>query len=796
MVSRGVDRFRLTLRRNIEQGRVTSKGGARTALSSVITPTAQAIRQFMDDTKSKAGPNHTIARLIKYTEPEVLAYLAARALLHNQARRTHRLTAQAEALGAEVEMEEATLRFEAENPALCKKVLADLNSRTGHEGHRVKVMRHVLREHSELGWKLWSTREKVILGTKIIELLVAATGIATLERHTFTRNKETWVLNMSPSFFTWIEQLNDVNELKMPAQLPTVIPPKPWTSPTSGGYWTDVFLNPHRLVRRTSEEHMSLLEGADLSEVYSALNAVQETAWKVDRRTLEVAEALISSGTDLGVLPPMEKEDLPPKPHDIADNAAARKLWKVNAKLAHERNERSGSKRVSALKQVALGREFVDYPAIYFPHSLDFRGRMYPIPVTLSPQESDLARGMLVFAEGKPIVDSRAEGWLAIHGANLWGEDKSALDTRIQWTIENTTNIVDVAAAPLDHLWWTQAEEPFAFLTWCFEWADYMGDTDGTFLSHIPIAMDGTCNGLQHYSAMLRDPVGGAAVNLLPADRPQDIYEEVAKVVRNKLLLHPAGSEEGAMAQQWLSFGIDRKLTKRPVMVLPYGGTQKSCRTYVNDAVTDRIAAGDANPFGEELHKASNWLAAIVWQSIGEVVVAAQGAMGWLRAAARRADNSCRPLVWTAPSGFPVLQAYKHLDVGRVNTTLFGSIVKLSLVSETDELDRRRQVNGVAPNFVHSMDAAALVGTVNYAVNNGVGSYAMVHDSYGTHAADTDMLAACIRHAFVDMYEDHDVLREFGNSVSKMVPDVDLPEVPPFGTLDLKEVLESQFFFA
>jgi len=39
----------------------------------------------------------------------------------------------------------------------------------------------------------------------------------------------------------------------------------------------------------------------------------------------------------------------------------------------------------------------------YFPSNLDFRGRVYPIPPYLHHLGSDLSRGLLTFAEGKPL---------------------------------------------------------------------------------------------------------------------------------------------------------------------------------------------------------------------------------------------------------------------------------------------------------------------------------------------------------------------------------------------------------
>lgn len=46
-----------------------------------------------------------------------------------------------------------------------------------------------------------------------------------------------------------------------------------------------------------------------------------------------------------------------------------------------------------------------------------------------------------------------------------------------------------------------------------------------TYVSHLPVHMDGSCNGLQHYAALGRDEAGGKAVNLLPSDKPQDVYK-------------------------------------------------------------------------------------------------------------------------------------------------------------------------------------------------------------------------------------------------------------------------------
>src|SRR6185436_3208329 len=73
------------------------------------------------------------------------------------------------------------------------------------------------------------------------------------------------------------------------------------------------------------------------------------------------------------------------------------------------------------------------------------------------------------------------------------------------------------------------------FLAACREWKRYR-EQGSDFRSHLPVSMDGTCNGYQHLSAMGRDHIGGSATNLLPSDQPEDIYQEVADHVSIRIM--------------------------------------------------------------------------------------------------------------------------------------------------------------------------------------------------------------------------------------------------------------------
>jgi DNA-directed RNA polymerase len=328
-------------------------------------------------------------------------------------------------------------------------------------------------------------------------------------------------------------------------------------------------------------------------------------------------------------------------------------------------------------------------------------------------------------------------------------------------------------------------------------------------VSNLPVALDGSCNGLQHYSAALRDPVGGAAVNLMPSEKPQDIYGVVAqRVVEHITALKDTSGPEGEHARAWLEFGVDRKITKRPVMTLPYGCTLFTVREFVEQAAREKLEGGKPNPFArvnakgdreDGLFDAAGFLQPIVWEAIGHTVVAARGAMDWLQKVAHVVTQDGLPVVWNTPDGFTVMQAYVDQKSSRVRTHLDGKVVDFRLAQDGNLMDRRRQANGIAPNWVHSMDAAALRVFVNMAGAEGLTAFSLVHDSYGMLAADVPTGAAVLRRAFISLYQDRDALAEFREEMSAYLTDDAMgrvPPVPPSGTLDLSLIEGSLYFFA
>ena len=323
---------------------------------------------------------------------------------------------------------------------------------------------------------------------------------------------------------------------------------------------------------------------------------------------------------------------------------------------------------------------------------------------------------------------------------------------------------------------WGSADKPYQFLAFCFEWSKCDYGRNPHAAGQLPVGLDGSCNGLQHFSAMLRDEVGAAATNLMPCDKPEDIYQQVADVTTKKL----EGLDD-PRADKWLKVGISRKCAKRPVMTLPYGATQQSARTYIMEYVMDNWGKFEL----DESHQweFAKYLTPILWAAISEVVIAARAGMDWLQ------KNVGKDYAkWLTPLDFPVYQYYKRVDATRVFTQLDGTVeVWLRDFNSEGEPNYSNQKNGVAPNFVHSIDSTHMVMTIN---GTELDSYAMIHDDFGTHAGDTEKLFKAIRKSFLLLYKNHNPMKEWAEQM-----DVDVDTLPEEGKYNIADIEKADFFF-
>lgn len=592
------------------------------------------------------------------------------------------------------------------------------------------------------------------------------------EHRTVTRrNRPIKVIRLSDAARTLIEKGHSYRSHLRPRYLPMIVPPYPWEIGSAGGY---VSIRTPLITRPTAGQKEAVRQ-AEASEAiapfYAALNAVSSTPWSINRRVLEVVNALWKQGGNAAHLPPAEEPPLPEHAERRAWNRQANNAWR---QWCHQRSERR-----AFLEKLTVADLMKTRAALYFPHQVDFRGRCYPVPPSLNHQGDDLCRGLLQFAPAREADSPAAKRWLLIHAANCFGVDKLPYAQRIEWVKDHWKQISACAADPLGHDWWMQADKgdkPFQFLAACFAL------TDDESASHLPIQLDGTCNGLQHFSAMGRDPSGGKSVNLVPQDRPADIYAEVASRVARSV---EDDARSGAPEAVLLSGMIDRDLVKQPVMTTVYGVTAVGARGQIALKLGKRVSDE------ESVYRASIYLARLTLAAMRDVCPGAVRIMDWLRGVARTvAIRHHDTVAWTTPLGFPVVQPYRNRRTARIQTVL--QKITVAMDDERARPDIKKQIDGMAPNFVHSIDATHMLATAAACRDENI-AFASVHDSYWSHAADTPLLEAILRRQFVNLHS-RPLLIDLHAQLTDRYKG-DFPPPPEMGCLDIKGVMDSPYFF-
>jgi DNA-directed RNA polymerase len=597
--------------------------------------------------------------------------------------------------------------------------------------------------------------------------------------------KTTARIELTDAANTWLAAHPEIMAfLRAPIHEPTIIRPRPWTSLSGGGYHSTAMT---LLKRQMGKKAQQMVESADLSIVLSGVNAMQNTPYRINK----VIEDLARKAWEAGLLIfGLETHTLQPLPERLPDNADAKEIARRKRERAETYNLNTrikGRQKMVALR-LGLLEGLLKEPQFYYPHQLDHRGRAYAVPQFINPQLDDLGRALLEFAEGKPLTE-RGAYWLAIHLANcFWKGKKVSFKKRVAWVNEHEAEIIAFAENPLHpHRFWREAKKPWMFLVACLEWKGYREQGPG-FVSHLPVSMDGSCNGYQHLSAMGRDPLGGRATNLIPAEpgaAPEDIYQWVADLAGRKIEIDAVRPGPNQEAARQLLGKIDRDMVKPATMTTPYGVTWRRIYKELLDNKTIRQC--------EDPKLCARYLATVLEECIPEVAVEAGKIMNWLREVAGILADKNRVMVWTAPTGFVVVHENREPKTVRI-VTADGTFV-LHEYNEKRKLDKSKQIDGIVANLVHSIDAAHMMRTIHRLLDEGIRHFAMVHDSFGVHACDVDVLNRVLRQEFVRIYFEA-VLQDFPEELRKANPDIILPDVPPAGALDIRQGLSSPYFFA
>ena len=529
-------------------------------------------------------------------------------------------------------------------------------------------------------------------------------------------------------------------------------------------------------------EHTASLRRPVSDEVMYVCDVLGKTPLKINQFVLSVVNELIERNETLGNIPPSDYLTYPPLVSDSewsSMNKKQRMSVKAERERVHSLNAKYQGQREALFRKAAMAKELKD-KTFWILHCPDFRGRLYPQSQDLNFTNDDLSRGLLLFAEGKPLGRDGLY-WIKIRVANTFGMDKLSFPERVEWVDKNHLAIVDSASNPLDgSRFWADADEPFQFLAASEEYRNALHNPQ--VLSHMPINLDATASGLQHLSAWSRDPIESRVVNMTGDEKRYDIYGIQAEEL-NKIIAQDMGTVEEARNCHG---HIDRKTVKRGVMTIPYSVTPQGLRDqFIKDGHLDKIP-------GYKM-KNANYLRDALLQSLGETIRKPMEVMNYFKGCAEALADENIPLQFRTPMGMTVKQSYIKLNRKEVQT-LFGKAV-LWYEEEILGLHKRKQSLAASPNIIHSYDAAHLQAVVLMGTTGAepITSWACIHDSIGVHCCDVTRLGTIIRNEFIRIYSD-DVLGKFHSHLSRHK--VKLPKPPQLGSFRVDSVRSSPYFFS
>ncbi|WMV17289.1 hypothetical protein MTR67_010674 [Solanum verrucosum] len=665
---------------------------------------------------------------------------------------------------------------------------------------KLRAVNQIVRSQDDS--KPWGQDAKAKVGSRLIEFLLQTAYIQspadqlavdppdirpafihstrTVAKETKSASRRYGVIQCDELVFKGLERT--ARHMVIP-YMPMLVPPVKWTGYDKGGhlYLPSYVMRTHGA--RQQREAVKRASRNQLRPVFEALDTLGSTKWRINKRVLSVVDRIWAGGGRLADLVDRDDAPLPEEP-DTEDEVVCTK-WRWKLKSVKKENRERHSQRCDIELKLAVAHRMKDEEGFFYPHNVDFRGRAYPMHPHLNHLGSDICRGVLEFAAGRPLGESGLR-WLKIHLANLFagGVDKLSLDGRIAFTESHLDDIFDSADKPLEgRRWWLNAEDPFQCLA------------------------DGSCNGLQHYAALGRDKLGAAAVNLVTGEKPADVYSGIAArvldimnrdaqrdpaefpdAVRARVLVNQLLDDKATKSLRfdlWLVIQVDRKLVKQTVMTSVYGVTYIGARDQIKRRLKERGAIAD----GSELFGAASYAAKVTLTALGEMFEAARSIMTWLGECAKIIASENEPVRWTTPLGLPVVQPYRKIGRHFIKT----SLQILTLQRETEKVMVKRQRTAFPPNFIHSLDGSHMMMTAVACRRAGL-NFAGVHDSYWTHACDVDKLNRILREKFVELYETP-ILEKLLESFQVSYPTLSFPPLPERGDFDLRDVIESPYFF-
>ncbi len=456
------------------------------------------------------------------------------------------------ALGSALESECKFRWYKKEHPALMHYI----SSKYFHNACGTKQKEIIASQkfgQRDIKWQPWNIKAKTSIGRWGLMIVMETTQWFTVNKRKTHRKRYEYRVIPTDLFNQRRAELIKSAELFAGIPWPMLVVPDDWGYDETGnivygGYLTNSMMKGHDLTRKGNP---SIIHG---EAPMNFLNKLQRVKYCVNQHVLHIADKMRLRGRIIGKFIPISPTTKLPRPVDADENQESNLAWRRAMAEAHNADRINFKRSVRTRTQLEAAEKFKD-DVFYLCWSFDYRGRAYPIPAFLTPQDTDFGKALLRFADESSVTDE-AELWLSFQVATTYGLDKETLEDRHQWVSNNTDLITKVATDPEGYLHlWEEVDEPWQFMAACHEYYHCCIAKDKK-TTGLMVAVDATCSGLQILAGLARDKSTAELVNVVPSSKPSDAYKAVAE--KAKELLPP-------YMHRWMN----RSVCLRTVMTIP-----------------------------------------------------------------------------------------------------------------------------------------------------------------------------------------------------------------------------------
>lgn len=368
------------------------------------------------------------------------------------------------------------------------------------------------------------SKEEIISLGDYYFVLLSINDHAIFQRKYNRNTGEMSKIEIDPQFISFLQKSIIIN----PVNLPMVAKPKTWSLNSYGGYYRNEIIK-KGVVTKSNLDNNHIIEINDF--MLRGVNILNETEFEVNTLMLNY---LNSDGRYL---------------------------------LEHDNLNDDNSTKLA--KQITLSIcECYKNNKFYLTVNCDWRGRVVTQSFYITYQGSDFNSSLINFYKGEKL-DQTGKIFLYIHGANNHNENQISKDTftnRVEWVKNNYKKIIAV-----DRDLILSAENKYTFAAFCLVMREI--DRNPEYIVKMPVLLDATCSGIQHFAGLLRDYELAYNVNLLESDsiiKPHDVYSILLKTINENI--HKFG-EENDRYSSFKQILLDRGLVKHPIMTKVYNVT-------------------------------------------------------------------------------------------------------------------------------------------------------------------------------------------------------------------------------